>query len=322
MSRHKFCDNPTLSKWLMKWGLRMRGSDYAELRAFAAVIRHGSFTRAAAALGLSASALSQTIRSLEDRMGQRLLNRTTRSVAATPAGLALAERLLPVLDDLDGVVDAAFAAAGEVSGPLRLNVVRVAIQPLAQLLPGFLARHPRVTVQVEASDALVDIVAQGFDAGIRLAERLEGDMIAVPFGGPLRMAVVAAPAYLTGREVPQHPRDLEAYECLVALAPSTGTPYRWELDKDGVELRVPVTGRLVGSDLRLRLTACLAAVGIGYFFESEVADHIAAGRLVRLLDDWTPPFPGAYLYYPSRRNQSPPLAAFVAYLREAGTVRG
>lgn len=294
----------------------MRSSDYAELRAFAAVVRHGSFTRAAAHLGLSPSALSQTIRALEDRLGQRLLNRTTRSVAPSAAGQALAERLLPVLDDLDGVVDTAFAAAGEVSGPLKLNVVRVAVPALAEMLPAFLARHPRVTVQVEASDALVDIVAQGFDAGIRLAERLEGDMIAVPFGGPLRMAVVAAPAYLAGREVPQHPRDLERHECLVSLAPSTGTPYRWELDKDGVELRVPVTGRLIGSDLRLRLAACLAGVGIGYFFESEVAEHIAAGRLVRLLDDWTPPFPGCYLYYPSRRNQSPPLAAFVEYLKK------
>jgi DNA-binding transcriptional LysR family regulator len=294
----------------------MRGSDYAELRAFAAVIRHGSFTRAAGHLGLSPSALSQTIRSLEDRLGQRLLNRTTRSVAPSPAGLALAERLLPVLDDLDGVVDAAFAAAGEVSGPLRLNVVRVAVPPLAKMLPDFLARHPRVTVQVEASDALVDIVAQGYDAGIRLAERLEGDMIAVPFGGPLRMAVVAAPGYLSGRKPPQHPHDLEAEDCLVSLAPSTGTPYRWELDKDGVELRIPVTGRLIGSDLRLRLSACLAGVGIGYFFETEVAGHVAAGRLVRLMEDWTPPFPGCYLYYPSRRNQSPPLGAFVDFVRE------
>lgn len=293
----------------------MRGSDYAELRAFAAVVRHGSFTRAAGHLGLSPSALSQTIRALEDRLGQRLLNRTTRSVAPSPAGQALAERLLPVLDDLDGVVDMAFAAAGEVSGPLRLNVVRVAIPQLAQLLPDFLARHPRVTVQVEASDALVDIVAQGYDAGIRLAERLEGDMIAVPFGGPLRMAVVAAPSYLEGRAALRHPRDLEAQECLVNLAPSTGTPYRWELDKDGVELRIPVTGRLIGSDLRLRLAACLAGVGIGYFFETEVADHVAAGRLVRLLEDWTPPFPGCYLYYPSRRNQLPPLQAFVDFLK-------
>jgi DNA-binding transcriptional LysR family regulator len=300
----------------------MRGSDYTELRAFAAVIRHGSFTRAAAHLGLSPSALSQIIRSLEDRLGQRLLNRTTRSVAPSHAGQALAERLLPVLDDLDGVLDAAFAAAGEVAGPLRLNVVRVAIPVLARLVPEFLARYPRVQLQVEARDALVDIVAEGFDAGIRLAERLEGDMIAVPFGGPLRMAVVASPGYLSAYGQPRHPGDLESHQCLVQLAPSTGSPYRWELDKDGAELRVPVSGPLIGSDLQLRRTACTAGVGIGYFFESEVADLIASGAVTRILDDWTPPFPGCYLYYPSRRNQSPPLAAFVKYLRETGVVRG
>jgi DNA-binding transcriptional LysR family regulator len=300
----------------------MRAGDYAELRAFAAVIRHGSFTRAAAHLGQSPSALSQTIRALEDRLGQRLLNRTTRSVAPSAAGQALAERLLPVLDDLDGVLDTAFAAAGEVAGPLRLNVVRVAIPALARLLPGFLDRHPRVTVQVEASDALVDIVAQGFDAGVRLAERLEGDMVALPFGGPIRMAVAASPAYLAAQGVPLHPRDLEAHRCLVMLAPSTGSPYRWEFDRDGTELRVAVAGPLIGSDLRLRLTACLAGVGVGYFFESEVADHLASGALTRVLEDWTPPFPGAYLYYPSRRHQAPPLAAFVGYLREMGAIRG
>jgi DNA-binding transcriptional LysR family regulator len=300
----------------------MRGNEYSELQAFAAVIRHGSFTRAAAHLALSPSALSQTIRSLEDRLGQRLLNRTTRSVAPSPAGQALAERLLPVLDDLEGVVNSAFAAAGEISGPLRLNVVRVAMQALADLLPGFLARHPRVTVQVEANDALVDIVAQGYDAGIRLAERLEGDMIAVPFGGPLRMAVAASPGYLAAHGTPSHPRDLEDHSCLVALAPSTGSPYRWELDKDGVELRIPVTGPLIGSDLRLRRAACLAGVGIGYFFDREIEAELASGALVRVLEDWTPPFPGCYLYYPSRRNQTLPLKAFVEFLREKGAARG
>jgi DNA-binding transcriptional LysR family regulator len=299
----------------------MRGSDYTELRAFAAVIRHGSFTRAAGFLGVSPSALSQTVRALEDRLGQRLLNRTTRSVAPSAAGRALAERLLPVLDDLERVVDTALAAAGEVAGSLRLNVVRVAIPALAELLPGFLERHPRVAVQVEATDALVDIVAQGFDAGIRLAERLEGDMVALPFGGPLRMAVAAAPTYLASRAAPRHPRDLAAHKCLVMLAPSTGSAYRWEFDRDDVDLRIPVTGPLIGSDLRLRRAACVAGVGIGYFFETEVADLLASGALIRLLEDWTPPFPGCYLYYPSRRNQPPPMTAFVAYLRERGAVR-
>ena len=296
----------------------MRGSDFAELRAFAAVVRHGSFTRAAAHLGVSPSALSQSIRALEDRLGQRLLNRTTRSVAPSAAGQVLAERLLPVLDDLDGVVDAAFSAGGEVSGPLRLDVVRVAMPYLARLVPGFLARYPRVRLEVASNDALVDIVALGFDAGIRLAERLEGDMIAVPFGGDLRMICVAAPGYLARRAAPLHPRDLADHACMVTLTPSTGTPYRWEFEKDGEALRIAVDGPLISRDTDLRLAATVAGAGIGFFFEDEVQDLVAAGRLVQVLEDWTPAFPGAYLYFPSRRNPAPPLRAFVDYVREMG----
>lgn len=296
----------------------MRGSDYAELRAFAAVVRHGSFTRAAAHLGVSPSALSQTIRALEDRLGQRLLNRTTRSVAPSAAGQALAKQLLPVLDELDGVVDTAFAAAGEVAGPLRLDVVGVAIPHLARLVPGFLRRYPRVRLEVTSNDALVDIVALGYDAGVRLAERLEGDMIAVPFGGDLRMICVAAPDYLARHPAPLHPRDLSDHACLVTLAPSTGTPYRWEFEKDGEELRIAVDGPLISRDRQLRVAATVAGVGIGFFFEDEVREPLARGALVQVLADWTPPFRGAYLYFPSRRNPAPPLRAFVDYLREAG----
>lgn len=296
----------------------MRSGDFNELRAFAAVIRHGNFTRAAQHLGLSPSALSQTIRALEDRLGQRLLNRTTRSVAPTPSGQALAERLLPVLDDLAGVIDAALAARGEVAGPLRLDVVRVAIPQLARLVPGFLARYPRVRLEITSNDALVDIVAQGYDAGIRLAERLEGDMIAVPFGGDLRMACVAAPAYLARHPAPEHPRDLAGHACMVTLTPSTGSPYRWEFEKNGEDLRMAVDGPLVSRDSDVRLAAVEAGVAIGYFFEDEVREKLAAGALVRLLDDWTPPFPGCYLYYPSRRHPAPPLRAFIDHLRDAG----
>jgi len=296
----------------------MRGSDYAELRAFAAVVRHGSFTRASAHLGVSPSALSQTIRALEDRLGQRLLNRTTRSVAPSAAGQGLAKQLLPVLDELDGVVDTAFAAAGEVAGPLRLDVVGVAIPHLARLVPGFLRRYPRVRLEVTSNDALVDIVALGYDAGVRLAERLEGDMIAVPFGGDLRMICVAAPDYLARHPAPLHPRDLSDHACLVTLAPSTGTPYRWEFEKDGEELRIAVDGPLISRDRELRVAATVAGVGIGFFFEDEVREPLARGALVQVLADWTPPFRGAYLYFPSRRNPAPPLRAFVDYLREAG----
>ena len=296
----------------------MRGSDYNELRAFAAVIRHGSFARAAAHLGLSPSALSQLIRSLEERLGQRLLNRTTRSVAPSHAGQALAERLLPVMDDLEGVVDAAFAAGGEVAGPLRIDVVRVAIPYLSRLVPGFLARYPRVRLEVATNDALVDIVALGFDAGIRLAERLEGDMVAVPFGAELRLICVASPAYLARHPAPVHPRDLADHACLVTITPSTGSPYRWEFEKGGEALRIAVDGPLVSRDADLRVAAAVAGVGIGFFFEDEVEAPLATGALVQVLADWTPAFPGAYLYYPSRRNPAPPLRAFVDYVREMG----
>lgn len=296
----------------------MRAGEYNELRAFAAVIRHGSFARAAAHLGLSASALSQLIRSLEERLGQRLLNRTTRSVAPSHAGQALAERLLPVMDDLEGVVDAAFAAGGEVAGPLRIDVVRVAIPYLSRLVPGFLARYPRVRLEVATNDALVDIVALGFDAGIRLAERLEGDMVAVPFGGELRLICVASPAYLARHPAPVHPRDLADHACLVTITPSTGSPYRWEFEKGGEALRIAVDGPLVSRDADLRVAAAVAGVGIGFFFEDEVEAPLATGALVQVLADWTPAFPGAYLYYPSRRNPAPPLRAFVDYVREMG----
>lgn len=299
----------------------MRGSDYSELRAFAAVIRHGSFRNAAQHLGISPSALSQLIRSLEERLGQRLLNRTTRSVAASHAGQALAERLLPALDDLEGVVDTAFAAAGEVAGPLRIDVVRVAIPFLARLAPGFLARHPRLRLEVHSNDALVDIVALGFDAGIRLAERLEGDMIAIPFGGDLRLVCVASPAYLARHAAPQHPRDLADHACLVTLTPSTGSRYRWEFEKQGEALRIAVDGPLVTRDAEMRVVAATAGVGIGYFFEDEIRAELASGALVQVLADWTPAFPGAYLYYPSRRNPPPPLRAFVDYVREQGRAR-
>jgi DNA-binding transcriptional LysR family regulator len=295
----------------------MRGRDYSELRAFAAILRHGNFARAADELALSPSALSQTIRNLEERLGQRLLNRTTRSLAPTHAGQALAERLLPVLDDLEGVVAAAFAATGEVAGPLRLSVARLAIPKLSLIIPAFLARHPRIVLEIEADNSLVDIVAQGFDAGIRLAEKLEADMIGVPFGSDLRMAAVASPRYLAKHGAPQHPRDLERHSCLVILGPSTGMPYRWEFENGSEALRVAVTGPLVTQNTQLRRDAAKAGVGVGYFFEDEIEADLASGTLVRLLEDWTPPYRGCLLYYPNRRHPPPPLRAFIDHLREA-----
>ena len=303
----------------------MRPSDFAELRAFAAVLRHGTFTRAAAYLGVSPSALSQSVSALEDRLGQRLLNRTTRSVAPNDAGQRLAERLLPVLDDLDSVIDDSFSAGGEVAGRLRLDVVSIALPHLERLVPAFLKKFPHVRLEIASNDRLVDIVAEGFDAGIRLAERLEADMIALPLGGDLRMACVASPDYLARHPAPRHPRDLADHKCLVTVSPSTGSPYRWEFDRQtatGPEtLQIAVDGPLITRWVPIRLAAATAGVGIGYFFEDEVAEAIGAGRLVRLLADWTPPFPGCFLYYPSRRNPPPPLRAFIDHLKSEAVDR-
>lgn len=295
----------------------MRASEYAELRAFAAVVRHGTFTRAAGHLGVSPSALSQTVRALEARLGARLLNRTTRSVAPTEAGARLAARLLPLLDDLDAVAAAGAAPEGAPAGPLRLNASRyAALHVLAPILAPFLALPPQVTVELVVEEALVDIVARGFDAGIRLGEALEGDMIAVPLGPPMRMAVVASPDYLAHHGTPRHPRDLAQHACL-GLTWSDGSPYRWELEQEGTELRVPVRGSLVCNEPPVRLAAAADGLGVTFCFEGEAAQLLAQGSLVRVLDDWTPPFPGCFLYQPSRRHVSPALRAFIDFAKDA-----
>jgi DNA-binding transcriptional LysR family regulator len=296
----------------------MHATDYAEFRAFAAVMRHGSFVRAAAHLGVTPSALSQTIRRLEDRLGLRLLNRTTRSVAPSHAGQALAARLLPVLDDLDGVLADAIDQIGEVSGPLRLNAAGAAVPLLADLVGPFLARHPRVVLDIAVSDALVDIVREGFDAGIRLGERLEGDMIAIPFGGDQRMIVVGAPDYLSRHGTPTHPRDLEGHLCLALRSPTDGSPYRWEFEKAGEALRIAVSGPLICNTVAIRVAAAGSGLGLTYVFAHQVVRELAEGRLVPVLGDWTPPFPGCSLYFPSRRNPSPALRAFVDIVRAEG----
>ena len=293
----------------------MRPSDFAELRAFAAVVRHGTFTRAAAHLGLSPSALSQTIRNLEERLGLRLLNRTTRSVAPTEAGARMAERLLPVLDDLETVVTLAVEHEATPSGRLRINASRVALPILEHLVVQFLKEYPRITLDLVADDALVDIVATGFDAGVRLGERLERDMVAVRLGGDFRMAVVGAPDYFSAHSLPAHPRDLAHHSCLGMRWPTDGSPYRWEFEHAGEDIRMPVEGRLVCDEPSVRLRAAIDGLGLAYVFEHQAAHHLASGELLRVLEDWTPPFPGCFLYYPSRRHTPPALRAFIEYVK-------
>ncbi|EPX87504.1 transcriptional regulator, LysR family [Rubellimicrobium thermophilum DSM 16684] len=290
-------------------------SDHAELRAFAAVLRHGSFTRAAAQLGVSPSALSQTLRRLEDRLGQRLLHRTTRSVAPTEAGARLAARLLPALEEIEAALRDLRASGEEPAGRLRINATRLAMPFLAGMLPGFLAAHPRIRVEIVPEDSLVDIVRGGFDAGIRLGEVLEGDMIAVPIGGPLRMLVLGAPAYLERAGTPAHPRDLLRHPCAGLTMPTDHSPYRWEFEKDGESLRVAVEGPLVCNIAAVRLAFARAGLGLTFAFEQEAAADLASGALVAVLPEWTPPFPGLHLYYPSRRLMPPALRAFIAAAR-------
>ncbi len=293
----------------------MRGRDVAELRAFAAVAEHESFVRAAAHLGMTPSALSQTIRTLEDRLGVRLLNRTTRSVAISDAGAGLLARILPALAELDIAVDDLTRNRESPHGILRLNVTRdAALHYIAPLIAPFSAACPAVMLDITVDDRLVDIVAGGFDAGVRLGETVARDMIAIRLGGAQRMMVVAAPAYLDRHGSPSSPRDLDRHRCLNYRWPTSGAPYRWEFSRDGEALTVAVQGPVISNAPDMLVRAAIDGAGIGCFFADLVRDHVAAGRLRHLLAAWTPPFPGFYLYHPGRRQVPPALRAFIDFI--------
>lgn len=305
----------------------MREREHAELRAFVAIADHGSFVRAAAHLRMSASALSQTIRSLETRLGVRLLHRTTRSVRPSEAGERLLAGLRPALAELDAAVAAVVASRGTPSGPLRINASRIAaVHYLAPLAGPFLAAYPDVSLDVVVDDRLVDIVAGGFDAGVRLGERLARDMIAVPLGGTLEMMVVASPAYLERHGTPRSPRDLAGHRCLSYRKPSDGSPYRWELARGGETLDVAVDGPLIVDEPEMLTRVVLDGAGIAYLFAHQVRALVERGALVHLLRDWTPAFPGFHIYYPSRRHMAPALRAFLDFVaagrERAGGVTG
>jgi DNA-binding transcriptional LysR family regulator len=295
----------------------MRGSDYAELKAFAAIVEQAGFARAAAQLGVSPSALSQTLRSLEERLGVRLLNRTTRSVAPTEAGGRLYARLRPVLAELDEALTDVRSLRDRPSGLLRINATRVAaIDFLAPLIAPFLATHPDVVLDLVAEDRLVDVVAGRFDAGVRLGEMVEKDMVAVKLGGDLRLSTVAAPSYLDHFGRPDTPRDLRRHRCINFRWPTDGSLYRWEFERGGEKLEAAVDGPLIVNEPDVAIRAALDGVGIAYLFDHQIRTHMDAGRLVRLLDEWTPPFPGFHLYYPSARQVPPALRAFIDFVRQ------
>jgi len=287
-----------------------------DLLAFLAVARARSFTRAAAKLGLSQSALSHTIRGLEERLGLRLLTRTTRRVAPTEAGERLLRTVGPRFDEIDAELAALSELLEKPAGTIRITAgehpaYAILWPALAKLLP----RYPDINAEIIIDYGLTDIVAEHYDAGVRLGEQVAKDMIAVRIGPDMRMAVVGAPSYFARRPRPEKPQDLTVHDCINLRLPTYGGLYAWEFEKRGRELKVRVEGQLVFNNLALRLNAALAGLGLAYLPEDQVQAHLADGRLIRVLDDWCPPFSGYHLYCPSRRQATPAFALLVDALR-------
>jgi DNA-binding transcriptional LysR family regulator len=294
----------------------MRGPELAEMNAFITVAERRSFSSAAVQLGISRSRLSETIRELEGRLGVRLLNRTTRSVAPTVAGERLLTQIRPLLADFDAVLDSINAFRDKPAGLLRLTVPPpVASFMLAPLLSRFLDKYPAIDLEISVDGALTDIVAGRFDAGMRAGDRVERDMIAVRIGEEIRSVVVAAPEYLARHKRPTTPRDLGAHNCIRFRFPS-GVIVPWQFEKKGRQVEVAVEGRLTVNDPELAVRAALDGVGVLYTALGYAAPEINAGRLVPLLEDWRTPAAAIFLYYPGRRQVPVPLQAFIEFLRE------
>ena len=290
-----------------------------DLLAFLAVARERSFTRAAARLGVSQSALSHTIRGLEARLGLRLLTRTTRSVAPTEAGERLLRNVGPRFEEIEAELDALSEFRDKPAGTIRITTGEHAADTilwpaLAKLLPKF----PDINVELNIELALTDIVAERYDAGVRFGEQVGKDMIAVRIAPDMRMIVVGAPSYFAQRPVPKKPQDLVGHRCINIRLPTRGGLYAWEFEKAGRELKVRVEGQLVFNRLTHIVTAALAGFGLAFVPEDLVAPHVAKGRLKPVLEDWCAPFPGYHLYYPSRRQSSPAFALLVDALRYRG----
>ncbi|WP_428150056.1 LysR substrate-binding domain-containing protein [Brevundimonas sp.] len=296
--------------------------DLGDLNAFIAVADAGGFRQASRATGQSASALSETLRRLEDRLGVRLLNRTTRSVVPTEAGARLLEGLKPALGEVEAALDLANGFRDRPAGTLRLNVPVVAARLiLPKIVPGFLKAYPDIILEVIAEDGFVDVLAAGCDAGIRYDDRLEQDMIAVPIGPRMdRFVTAASPAYLAKRGRPEHPRDLLDHDVILGRFAS-GAVTTLEFERDGEVVKVDATGPLivrVGGATDLAVEAALADVGVIHLFEDWLKPHLDSGALEPLLEDWWQPFSGPFLYYPGRRYLPAPLRAFVDFVRATG----
>jgi len=297
----------------------MRQTDLNDIMAFLAVARARSFTRAAAQLGVSQSALSQTVRGLEARLGLRLLTRTTRSVAPTEAGERLLRAAGPRLDEIGAELAALSELRDKPAGTIRItthdHAVRSVLMPALQK---FLPEYPDIKVELVIDYGLTDIVAERFDAGVRAGEMIAQDMVAVRIGPDLRSAVVGAPSYFKTRPAPKTPQALTAHNCINLRLPTLGGLYAWEFAKGRRELRVRVEGQLIFNGSAPMLDAALAGAGLAYLPEDDVRSHLAAGRLVRVLSDWCPPYPGYHLYYPSRRQPTSAFSLMVNALRYGG----
>jgi DNA-binding transcriptional LysR family regulator len=294
----------------------MRREELVDLNAFATVAEERSFTRAAKKLGTSQSALSFTVRRLEERLGVRLLSRTTRSVASTEAGERLLRTLAPALDRIGTELASLSELREKPAGNIRITTGEHAAETvlwpaLATLLP----KYPDIKVELVVDYGLTDIVAERYDAGVRIGEQVARDMIAVPIGPEMAMAVVGAPSYFAGRPMPKRPQDLTAHECINLRLPTYGSIFAWEFEKRGRELKVRVDGQLTFNNMALRLDAAIAGFGLTYLPEDMVQTHLADGRLIRVLEDWCAPFSGYHLYYPSRRQPTPAFALLVEALR-------
>jgi DNA-binding transcriptional LysR family regulator len=287
------------------------------LNAFLAVARRRSFAAAARDLGVSTSALSQSVRQLEARLGVTLLTRTTRTVAPTDAGQRLLEHAGPAVEQALESLKTVSARPGEITGRVRLSVPSVAVAlVLARLLPRFAERHPRVELEVLVENRFVNIVAEGVDAGIRLTESIERDMVQVRLTGAGRFVVAAAPAYLARRGTPEKPQDLLQHDCICVRTASTGSRYAWELERGKKTWRVPVQGAVTTNDTELMRLLAVAGVGLLYAFEPLIADELRRGVLRLVLEPYAAAVPGFFLYFPSRAQVSPALRAFVSVARE------
>ena len=294
----------------------MRGSEFAEFKAFAAVAKHGSFVRASEQMGLTASAMSQTIRTLERRLGIRLLHRTTRSVSLTDAGTRLLARLEPALQELDAATREIEDFKQKPSGTLRIVTPRIAyVDHLQPILSGFHTAYPEVTLDITVTDSVTDIVAHGYDVGIRLGELLEEEVVAVRLGSPLRQLAVASPAYLAAHGTPTRPEQLHQHICINWRQEGSPTLYQWEFEKGGQELTVAVNGALTLNDRQLAVEAAVQGLGIALWAEHRLLPFLASGELVCLLEDWSPTFPGFFAYYRKQRFTPPSLKALLDVLR-------